>query len=206
MNPTEQAIKYIVGCCSNIGSFHGPGTVYEFLSRIASDMAASKPTDVFPGRYLEHVTYAVNMIAQNRFTSSPAAIASLYLVTRFEYYFRILSGKLKGDGSWISPEAQDTARSLISDKRLERKRINSVSLAYKIMLTNHSLNLTKHCMQIDNTLYKRPHKVIGGKEVNDIGSRIEFGRNLITHGHWGDISAEAIFYGQMTAIVFYNQS
>lgn len=204
---TQQAIKYIEDCCSCVGTFHGPSSVNKFLSEIASDMAASKPTNVFPGRYLEHVAYAVKMAAAlEGFTTSPAAIASLYLVTRFEYYFRILSGKLNGDGSWISSSDQNAVHSIISDRRLKSKRISSVSLAYKIMLTNNSLNLTKICSQLDKSLYKETIKVTGGMEVSDIGSRIEFGRHVTTHGHWGDMSSEAIFYGLMTAIVFYNQS
>ena len=42
--------------------------------------------------------------------------------------------------------------------------------------------------------------------VADIGDRIEFGRHAVGHGHWGDISAEALFYGLMTSLVFYNQA
>ena len=42
--------------------------------------------------------------------------------------------------------------------------------------------------------------------LTDIGDRIKFGRDAVGHGHWGDISAEALFYGLMTSLVFYNQA
>ena len=42
--------------------------------------------------------------------------------------------------------------------------------------------------------------------IADLGDRIEFGRHAVGHGHWGDISAEALFYGLVTALVFYNQA
>jgi len=38
-----------------------------------------------------------------------------------------------------------------------------------------------------------------------VGDRIAFGRHAAGHGQWGDISAEAAFYGLMTALIFYAQ-
>jgi len=87
MNPTEEAIKYLTTCCRNIGAFSGTGAPYAFLKNLASQIQQSKPSKVFPDRYKEHVAYAVDMVASNQFLSPPAAIASLYLATRFEFYF-----------------------------------------------------------------------------------------------------------------------
>jgi hypothetical protein len=206
MNVTQQAISYIMSCCGSVGVFRGSTDVHRFLKQVASQMAASSPSAVFPGRYIEHVACAVDMVASNHFTSSPAAIASLYLATRFEFYFRILSGKLEDDGRWKSKQAQGAACAAISDPRLKKKQISSLALAYKIMKLDHSRQIVPHCAYLDNSLYPKPITVVGGKIVADIGDRIEFGRHAAAHGQWGDISAEALFYGLMTAVVFYNQA
>jgi hypothetical protein len=146
------------------------------------------------------------MVASNMFLSAPAAIASVYLATRFEFYFRILSGKLNGDGTWMSLSAQQAAQATINDSRLGRNRISSVALAYRIMKLDQSRKIVQACTALDNSLYATPTQVVGGMTVADIGDRIEFGRHAVGHGHWGDISAEALFYGLLTAVVFYNQA
>jgi hypothetical protein len=145
------------------------------------------------------------MVASNQFLSPPAAIASLYLATRFEFYFRILSDKLNGDGTWISPSAKSIAQAAINDGRLRKERISSLSLAYRIMMMNSSLQIVKQFEKIDNCLYKKPITLANNKKVQNLGDRIEFGRLVAGHGHWGDISSEAVFYGLLTAIVFYNK-
>jgi hypothetical protein len=61
------------------------------------------------------------------------AVASVYLATRFELYFRVLSGRLKSDGTWVSESAQDVSMAMIGDKRLQTKRVSSVSLTYDVM-------------------------------------------------------------------------
>jgi hypothetical protein len=206
MNPTDEAIKYITTCCRNIGAFSGTGHPYAFLKKLAREIEQSKPSVVFPDRYKEHVAYAVDMVASNAFLSSPAAIASLYLATRFEYYFRILSGKLNGDGTWTSSEAQSDAQTAINDKRLTVKPVSTLSLAYRIMMTDTSLQIVRQCAKIDNCLYQKPITLANNKNIHNIGDRIQFARNEAGHGHWGDISSEAVFYGLLTGIVFYNQA
>jgi len=206
MDRTQQALDFITMCCRYVGAFQGTSDVNQYLKETASEMKVSRPSMVFPDRYIEHVAYAVDMVASNMFLSPPAAIASVYLATRFEFYFRILSGKLNGDGTWISPSAQQAARAAINDNRLGGNRISSVALAYKIMKLDQSLKIVEACMALDNSLYSTPITVVGVVTVADIGDRIEFGRHAVGHGHWGDISAEALFYGLMTAMVFYNQA
>ena len=205
MQPIQEAVDYIATCCPNIGAYAGSTDVFGFLKQTASDMATTQPSPVFPERYIEHVAYAVDLVASNRFTSPPAAIASVYLATRFEFYFRILSGKLNTDGKWLTSDAQRTARAAIDDPRIDRKRVSSVALTYKIMKLDQSCVLAQYCTQLDRSLYETPTTVTGGVEVRDIGDRIKFGRNAAGHGQWGDISAEAPFYGLLTAIVFYSQ-
>jgi len=205
MSPTDEAIKYLTTCCRNIGAFSGTGHPFAFLKKVACQIEQSKPSKVFPSRYKEHVAYAVDMVASNPFLSPPAAIASVYLATRFEYYFRILSGKLKGDGTWISSTAQSAAQAAINNKQLPKKRVSDVSLAYRIMMTDTSLHIVQQCVKIDNCLYQKPIDISNNIKVHNIGDRIAFTRHRASHGHWGDISSEAIFYGLLTAIVLYNQ-
>jgi len=205
MSPTDEAIKYLTTCCRNIGAFSGTGHPFAFLKKVSCQIEQSKPSKVFPSRYKEHVAYAVDMVVSNLFLSPPAAIASVYLATRFEYYFRILSGKLRGDGTWISSRAQSASQAAINDKRLRKDRVSSVSLAYRIMMTDTSLKIVQQCTKIDNCLYQKPITCANNIKVHNIGDRIEFGRNVVGHGHWGDISSESVFYGLLTAIVFYNQ-
>ena len=206
MDRTQQALDFITTCCRNIGAFQGTSDVHQYLKKTAAEMAVSEPSAVFPDRYIEHVAYAVDMVASNMFLSPPAAIASVYLSTRFEFYFRILSGKLNGDGTWISLSAKQFARAAIKDNRLKGNRISSVALAYKIMKLNQSLKIVRAYTALDNSLYATPTTVVGGMTISNIGDRIEFGRHAVGHGHWGDISAEALFYGLLTAVVFYNQA
>jgi hypothetical protein len=206
-NPTSKAIKYVIDSCARIGSFYGTTDVYNFLKIVAKDISDAKDSAIFQGRYKEHVAYAVNMIASNGFTSPPAAIASEYLNTRFEFYFRILSGKLNGDGTWIDETLKDIAFSSLGDSRIKNKRINDVALTYKIMKLNRLLPLVKHCEEIDRILYPSPVRMPDKRTfLGDIGDRIKYLRVRSAHGYWGDISSEAVFYGLMTAIVFYNQT
>lgn len=202
MNPTAEAIDHITNCCPHIGAFSATSDVYCFLKRVALDISSSKGSVVFPSRYFEHVAYAVDMIASNDVMSPPAAIASVYLNTRFEFYFRILSGKLNAEGKWTSPEAKNIAKDALKMEKLGNQ-ISNVAQAYKIMKIDQSLSLSKHCTELDNVLYSSPGTV---SEIKDIGDRIKWCRDRVAHGHWGDISSEGIFYGLLTALVFYNQS
>lgn len=206
MDRTKQALNFIKTCCPNIGAFQGTSEVNLYLKETAVEMATSESSAVFPERYIEHVACAIDMIASNIFSSPPAAIASVYLATRFEFYFRILSGKLNGDGTWISLSAQEAASAVIKDNLLKSKRISNVGLAYKIMKLDQSRKIVQACKDLDKSLYSTPTVVVGDKKIADTGDRIKFGRHTGGHGQWGDISAEGLFYGLMTAIVFYNQS
>jgi len=214
MDRTQQALDFIKTCCRYVGRFDGMSAVpasdvYRYLKETARAMEASQPSALFPERYIEHVAYALDMVASNLPTSSPAAIASLYLATRFEFYFRILSGKLNRDGTWVSPSEHQRAQAAIMDPRLKGKlggkQISSVALAYKIMKLNKSCKISQSCTALDDALYATPTIRAGKIPIADIGDRIEFCRNAAGHGNWGDISAEAVFYGLMTALIFHNQ-
>jgi hypothetical protein len=200
----QQAADFIVSHCPNVGAFYGSGEPYRFLQETAEHMHAARPTSIFPDRYIQHVAYAMGMVGSNTFLTPPAAVASVYLATRFECYFRLLSEKLNADGTWVSQAAQQATLALLADARLKRPRISSVSLAYEIMKTGTS-KLVPYCASLDRILYASPTSASGNFPIEDVGDRIEFGRHAAGHGHWGDISAEAVFYGLMTALVFYAQ-
>ena len=74
------------------------------------------------------------------------------------------------------------------------------------MKINKSSTISQRCTKLDNRLYPRPIIMPDKSEITDVGDRIEYIRNRVAHGHWGDISSEAIFYGLMTAIIFHNQT
>jgi len=202
MNESEKAIQYIVDCCPNLGSFLGLGDVFTYLRETSDQMDKSKPSSLFPERYKEHVTFALGLVSSHGFLSPPAAVASVYQSTRFEFYFRILSGKLNGDGSWLDTQTQTSVQSQISDKRLKDPRIFSVALTYKILKLNKSLNVVQAFDRIDTAIYSKPLNPI----ITNLGERIEWARHRVAHGEWGDISAESIFYGLLTSLIFYNQT
>ena len=128
------------------------------------------------------------------------------VTTRFEYYFRVLSGRLNEDGTWKSTNDKQEIKNILAGVGgLDRPRINSVALAYKIMKTNYDLSLARICQDIDNVLYPDGVTKSETRQISDIGDRIEYLRHRSAHGHWGDISGDADFYGLMTVIVFYNQ-
>lgn len=130
--------------------------------------------------------------------------ASVYPATRFEFYFRLLSGKLTAEGCWVSRLEQDAALARLGDRRLRHSRISNLSLAYRLMKLGTS-RVVPYCESLDRVLYPSPTAAVGNFEIANIGDRIAFGRRAAGHGHWGDISAEAVFYGLMTAVIFYAQ-
>jgi hypothetical protein len=198
----QRAADFILSHCPTVGAFSGTGEPYGFLQETAKDMRASTPTSVFRARYIEHVAYAVETVGLNWFLTPPAAVASVYLATRFEFYFRVLSGSLNDDGTWLSPSAQQAAFAALDDQRLTRGRVSSVSLAYEIMRLG-TAKVVPYFASLDSVLYATPTIATGNFAIEHLGDRIEFGRHAAGHGQWGDISAEATFYGLMTAIVFY---
>lgn len=207
MTTSDEAASYITTHCRFMGSYAGDFAPYRFLVRVAEEMAAAAPTDLFPDRYKEHVAYAVGMVARHHFLEPPAAIAAVYLATRFEFFFRLLSGKLKGDGTWLNKAAdQPAAITILGEKSLKGDRVSDVAVTYKLMKLDQSRSAARVFDALDKAILAVPTKAVGGFDVSDIGDRIAFGRHSAGHGMWGDISSEAVFYGLITAIIFYNQA
>jgi hypothetical protein len=206
VSSSDEAVEYIKTHCKHLGRYHGDGSPQRFLARIAAEMAVAPHTDLFPDRYKEHVVHALAMVAGHGFLDSPAAIAAAYLATRFEFYFRLLSGKLKSDGTWLNKAVdQPAAIAALGERGLKGKRVSDVAVTYKLMKLNHSRPAARVFDTLDKAVLPVPIVPVGNSEVADIGDRIAFGRHSAGHGLWGDISSEAVFYGLVTAIVFYNQ-
>ena len=203
-DPAQLAADFIVRCCSRIGAYQGSGEPHMFLAETASRMQKSAPSTVFPERYKEHVAHAVGMVASSYFLSPPAAIASVYLVTRFESYFRVLSGVLNRDGTWKSPSDRQSAFGILADSRLKRSKVSNVDLSYRLMKLKSS-RISAQCDSLDRALYSTPTSAADGMIISNIGDRIAYGRHAVGHGSRGDISGESVFYGLLTSIVFYAQ-
>jgi hypothetical protein len=207
MASSDEAAGYIRTHCPHLGSFGGDFSPYRFLARVAEEMEAFPPTVLFPERYKEHVAYAVGMVARHWFLEPPAAIAAVYLATRFEFFFRVLSGKLNADGTWINRAAdQRAAVAALGKKGLNGPRVRDVAVTYRLMKLNRSLPVVQVFDALDKAILPAPIVATGNFAVADIGDRIAFGRHAAGHGWAGDISSEAVFYGLAMAIVFYNQT
>ncbi len=211
MDPTREAIFYITKFYTEIGKFDtrycncdlfAPSRV---ILKTANDILQSKNSPIFHDKQKEHIAYSLMMVAHGDFLSSPAAVGSVYLITRFEYYFRILSKRLQADGKWKTEGDQKEMKKIFKEeKRLNQKRINSVALAYKIMKTNNTLPLSNICNNLDKVMFTKCWKMPDSTTISDIGERIDYLRKRSAHGHWADISIEAKFIGLLTTIVFYN--
>jgi hypothetical protein len=207
MTGSDEAAGYIRTYCPHPGAFGGDFSPYRFLARFAEEMAAAPHTDLFPERYKEHVAYAVGMVARHVFLEPPAAVAAVYLATRFEFFFRLLSGKLSADGTWLNRAAdQPAAVAALGRKGLTGARVSDVAVTYKLMKLDQSRPAPRMFDALDKAILPKPITAVGGFRVADIGDRIAFGRHSAGHGRWGDVSSEAVFYGLVTAIVFYNQT
>jgi hypothetical protein len=207
MTSSDEAAGYIRTHCPHMGGYAGDGSPFRFLARVAEEMASAPHTDLFPERYKEHVAYALGMVARHGFLDPPAAVAAVYLATRFEFFFRLLSGKLDKHGKWLNRAVdQPAAVALLGRKGLDRRRVDNVAVTYKLMKLNRSCRAAQVFDDLDKAILPAPVRAVDGIEVPDIGDRIAFGRHSAGHGLWGDISSDAIFYGLVTAIIFYNQT
>jgi hypothetical protein len=165
-----------------------------------ADLITSTPDkDLFHARQKEPVALAMKEAATPGFDEPRKAIASLYLATQFEFYFRILSGLLNSDGSWKSPADQQKAKSFLpGESRLNQRSISNLELAYKLMVLNNTDPQAALLDDLDKAMRSRFQSQI----YNNLGGRIKYVRDRGTHGQWGDVSGEGIFYATLTAILY----
>jgi hypothetical protein len=100
---------------------------------------------------------------------------------------------------------QPAAVAALGSKGLKGNRVSEVALTYRLMKLDQSRSAAQVFDALDKAILPAPIMAVGGVTVADIGDRIAFGRHSAGHGQRGDISSEAVFYGLVTAIVFYNQ-
>ena len=77
MTNSDEAAGYIRTHCQHLGSYAGDGSPYQFLTRVAKEMVAAPPTELFPERYKEHVACAIDMVGNHGFTTPQAAIVAI---------------------------------------------------------------------------------------------------------------------------------
>jgi len=206
MTDIEKAKLWIVEFCPSVGSYSGTFEPYPFLSNYADVIEKTPNSDLFFDRQKEHIAHAMRMIAGSRFTDPPAAVASVYLATRMEFFFRILSGVLKFDGTWKEEEI----RVLYKQKFLAlpdlRRQVNDVAIAFKIAIADPANERTSHLRDLEQRIAAK----IKGRYPNvpylDIGDRIALLRHPGAHGEWGDLSSDAVFYGLLTVVIFLAQA
>ena len=162
MSSSDEAVEYIKTHCKHLGSYYGDGSPHKFIARVAEEMTAAPHTDLFPDRYKEHVAYAMGMVARHGFLEPPAAIAAVYLATRFEFFFRLLSGKLKGDGTWLNKAVdQPAALVAIGEKGLKGKRVSDVAVTYKLMKLDLSRPAARVFDALDKAILPAPIMAVG---------------------------------------------
>ncbi len=130
---------YLVACCPVAGAYSLPDGFLNLISDCADTMAAKPDKDIFLGRQKGPVALAMKEAVTLEFEHPRKAIASLYLATQFEFYFRLLSGLLNPDGSWKSPADQQKAKLLLpQESRLSQRSISNVEVVYKLMVLNNA--------------------------------------------------------------------
>jgi hypothetical protein len=196
----ELAKHYLLICCPRAGAYSLPDGLLNIIISDCADFISSMPdNDIFHARQKEPVALAMKESATPGFDEPRRAIASLYLATQFEFYFRILSGLLHPDGTWKSAAAQEKAKSLLPEEnRLNGRSISSVELAYRLMVLNAA---DPRAVLLDK-LDKAIRSMFQSQLYANLGGRIKYVRDRGTHGQWGDVSGEGVFYATLTAILF----
>jgi hypothetical protein len=216
MNETKDAVELILKRCKEIGNFQGDRP-QQFLTKASEDIKIGRASALFPDPYRLHIAHAVRIIAESKPTDPGAAVGAVYLSSRMEVFFRILSGRLTSAGRWISESAATRTRTGLAGtkwgKELERakrtkwqdERIKNLALTYKIMKLDAIRPAIGVFRELDEGLYSKAVLAHAGDTISDIGDRVEFARHRMSYGEFGDVALEAHFYALLTAIVFYNQ-
>jgi hypothetical protein len=199
---------FLVESCEVIGRVSTNGDAGLHLQNFASELEASPCTELFGFRSKEAVAFAVRLIATTSGLAPEAAVGSVYLCTRMEIYFRMLSGFLNPDGTWLSSELQNQADARLPGKKLRKqKRINQVKLTYDLFLLNEENITVKQFLELERAIAKVPVLREHGDitELQGIGDRIDHLRHPAAHGYYGDLSSEGIFNALLYAIIFFSQ-
>jgi hypothetical protein len=201
----QLAAQLIIKHCPRAGSCWMDSAAMAFIDELSTSIATSPSSELFGMRHKEHVAYAIHAVATSVPLDPLAALASAFLSTRFELYFRLISKHLNANGTWKSPEAQQAAKTVLADKRLDRGRINDVSLAYRIMLLHSDHPVSRLLIDLESKLTYSFDKT-NEFYHHDIGTRIKVLRDPGSHGFYSDLSSEGYFYALLTGIIFYSST
>jgi hypothetical protein len=191
---------YLVAFCAKAGAYILCDGLRNLVSDCAELMRSAPDKDIFLGRQKEPLALAMKEAILPGFNLPQRAIASLYLATQFEFYFRILSGMLNFDGTWKSPSDHVKAKSFLpGDDRVRGRGTSSVEVAYKLTILN---NVDPRAVLLDD-LDKAIRARFQSTLYDNFGGRIAYVRNRGAHGEWGDVSAEGVFYATLTAVLYF---
>jgi hypothetical protein len=182
-----------------IGMYSGNFDAPQFIAKAAAEIAAWPMGSEVSGRRLEHIAYALDVISQSSFTTPPGALASVYLLHQLEFLFRKLSGVLHADGLFIDQNDRPQIRQQLGERI--PPRINDIALTYKIMLLKAGIPAVNTFRELDNESMKTP--MPDGSTIETVGDRVTYFRHTVSHGEFGDPSAEGTYYGLLTAIAVY---
>jgi hypothetical protein len=196
----ELAKYYLLLCCPRAGAYTLLDGLLNIISDCADSITSTPDKDIFHIRQKEAVALAMKEATTPGFDDPRRALASLYLATQFEFYFRILSGLLNPDGSWKSPADHQKAKSLLpKEKRLNYRSISNLELAYKLMVLNNADPRATLLDELDKAIRSRFQSQL----YDNLGGRIKYVRDGGAHGQWGDVSAEGVFYATLTAVLYF---
>jgi hypothetical protein len=185
-----------------IGMYSGNFDAPQFLARAAEEIATWPMGSEVSGRRLEHIAYAVDVVSQFSFTTPSGALASVYLLHQLEFFFRKLSGVLHADGSFINQNDRPQIRQQLGERI--PSRINDIALAYKIMLLRTGIMAVDTFRELDQQSRNTP--MPDGSTIKTVGDRVTYFRHTVSHGEFGDPSAEGTYYGLLTAIATYGSA
>ena len=169
MTGSDEAVGYIISHCPTVGSFAGDRSPHRFLERVSEEMRDSEDTELFPSRHRMPIAYALDVIAKGYFLEPPVTLAAVYLATRLERFFRLLSGKLLVDGSWSVADPKNDRKIL---KLWEREANKAIDIRVYSELLLGKLKGTNDWSDEDKTDAKTIMKSIGGRRC------VEFFKNL----------------------------
>jgi hypothetical protein len=196
----ELTKHYLLNCCPIAGAYALLDGLLNIISDCADLITSTPDKDIFHIRQKEAVALAMKEATTPGFDDPRRAIASLFLATQFEFYFRILSGLLNPDGSCKSATDHEKAKSLLpEERRLNYNSISNLELAYKLMVLN---NADPRAAVLDE-LDKASRSRFQSQLYDNLGGRIKYVRDGGAHGQWGDVSAEGVFYATLTAILYF---
>jgi len=190
----------ILESCSRIGAYTSTGDDRWYIYNFAQELFRN-PVVGFDGRRTQPLIAALILLAHidyggmypkkrgdlEHIYAHGGAMVAMYLMAHLEYLFRIKSRYLKEDGS-IKNEIPKQARAKASIKP-KQKRINNIEQAFILYLYRNVTLLGKRLKILEENI--------------GIAKRLRKIRNPVMHGELADPSSEAMFFGLMTAMLYY---